>query len=182
VRPFTRGLPTAATGFGIDGLDVHQQCIVAQMAALRTAGFVHEVLVKSRQTDSQHPALHRDRPHPSVALDKGVLHRCALAKYTVAVSRMSRSIFTRTSSARRRLISICSALTALQSAQVSVPCPIDLAADSFALEQLEEALGHRVVEAVAATEQVVQPAHASAQRAAEHGAAGHAAAALAEPQ
>jgi len=44
-------------------------------------------------------------------MDKGVLHRCALAKYAVAFSSMSRSIFSRAFSARKRLISICSALT-----------------------------------------------------------------------
>ena len=45
-----------------------------------------------------------------VALDEGVLQIDPLAKYAVAFSKMSRSIFTRASSARSRLISICSAL------------------------------------------------------------------------
>ena len=54
-------------------------------------------------------------------LDEGVLQLCAFAKYAVAFPRMSRSIFTRASSARSRLISICSALTTLLSAPLSLP-------------------------------------------------------------
>src|ERR1019366_7117793 len=45
--------------------------------------------------------------------NKGVLHFWPFAKYAVAFPRMSRSIFTRANSARNRLISICSTLTAL---------------------------------------------------------------------
>ena len=44
--------------------------------------------------------------------DEGVLHRYSLAKYAAAFFNISRSIFTRDNSVRRRLISICSALTA----------------------------------------------------------------------
>jgi hypothetical protein len=101
----------------VDGLDAHQQRIVAEVAALATlanpAGTAKEVLVLASHADLQHPALHRDRPHAPVALDEGVLHFAAFAKYAVAFPRMSRSIFTRASSARSRLISICSALTRL---------------------------------------------------------------------
>jgi hypothetical protein len=61
-----------------------------------------------------------------LALNEGVLHRCAFAKYAVAFSRVSRSIFTRASSARSRLISICSALTALLSAPLSLPSRLTL--------------------------------------------------------
>ena len=46
-----------------------------------------------------------------VALDEGVLQIDPLAMYAFAFLRMSRSIFTRASSARSRLISICSVLT-----------------------------------------------------------------------
>src|ERR1039458_7407258 len=65
----------------------------------------------ARDAHQQHPALHTDRPDQLVALNKGVLHFWPFAKYAVAFPRMSRSIVTRASSARRRLISICSALT-----------------------------------------------------------------------
>src|ERR1019366_8989964 len=67
--------------------------------------------------------LHTDRPHPPVTLNKGVLHFWPFAKYAVAFPRMSRSILTRANSARKRLISICSALTAwLLEAPFSRPC------------------------------------------------------------
>jgi hypothetical protein len=70
----------------------------------------------------QHSALHRDRPHPPVKLDEGVLQADPFAKYAVAFPRMSRSIFTRGNSARSRLISICSALIfTLLSAPLSWP-------------------------------------------------------------
>ncbi len=46
-----------------------------------------------------------------MAFNKGILHFWPFAKYAVAFPRMSRSIVTRASSARRRLISICSAVT-----------------------------------------------------------------------
>jgi hypothetical protein len=52
-------------------------------------------------------------------LDEGVLHFVTLVKYAVAFPKMSRSIFTRASSARIRAISICSALTGLLSAPLS---------------------------------------------------------------
>src|SRR5271166_2879157 len=67
----------------------------------------------ARYAHAQHPALHADWPHPPVTLNKGVLHFWPFAKYAVAFPRMSRSIVTRASSARRRLFSICSAVTAL---------------------------------------------------------------------
>ena len=57
-----------------------------------------------------------------MALDEGVLQIDPLAMYAVAFPRMSLSIFTRANSARSRLISVCSALTGLLSAPVSLPC------------------------------------------------------------
>src|ERR1035441_2335500 len=62
----------------------------------------------ARHAHAQNPALHADRPHPPVTLNKGVLHFWPFAKYAVAFPRMSRSILTRPNSARKRLISICS--------------------------------------------------------------------------
>ena len=50
-----------------------------------------------------------------------VLHVDAFAKYAIAFPRMSRSIFTRASSARSLLISISSALTNLLSVPASLP-------------------------------------------------------------
>ena len=108
-------------GLGVDGLDVHQQRVVAEVATLGRAGRPHEVLVVPGHAGLQHPALHRDRPDAAVSVDEGVLQLCAFAKYAVAFPRMSRSILTRASSARSRLISICSALTTLLSAPLSLP-------------------------------------------------------------
>ena len=99
------------------------------------AGLAHEVLVigwrqSLRRADSQYLALHRERPYASVALvlalKEGVLHRCAFAKYTVPFPRMSRSILTRASSARSRLVSICTALTALLSTLQNLPSRLAL--------------------------------------------------------
>jgi len=112
----------AAARFGMDHLDVNQQRIVAQMASLEGLGAAHEMLVVARHAGLQHTALHRDRPQAPMSLDEGVLQLCAFAKYAVAFPRMSRSIFTRASSARSLLISICSALTGLLSTPLSLPC------------------------------------------------------------
>src|SRR6218665_3722 len=111
----------AAPRFGVDHLDVHQQRVVAEMVPLGRAGSTNEVFVVAGDAGLQDPTLHRDRPRLAVAVNEGVLQLCAFAKYAVAFPRMSRSIFTRASSARSRLISICSALTALLSAPVSLP-------------------------------------------------------------
>ncbi len=93
----------------MDGPDVHQQGVIAQMATLGRAGQENKVFVASRHAHAQHTALHRDRPNATVALNEGVLQIDPFAKYAVAFPRMSRSIFTRANSARNRLISICSA-------------------------------------------------------------------------
>src|ERR1017187_9748251 len=83
------------------------------MAATRYLPPPPHVLVISGYTYAQNSALHPDRPDPLVVLDEGVLHFWPFAKNAVAFPRMSRSIVTRASSARRRLISICSAVTPL---------------------------------------------------------------------
>ena len=70
-----------------------------------------EVLVKTRYAYTQYPALHTDGPDPPMALNKDVFHFWPFAKYAVAFPRMSRSIVTRANSARKRAISICSAVT-----------------------------------------------------------------------
>ncbi|OSR30647.1 hypothetical protein BV321_05630 [Pseudomonas syringae pv. actinidiae] len=77
--------------------------------------------MKAGRTDAQHPALHNDRPETAMSKNERVLQLDAFAKYAVAFSRMSRSILTRANSARRRLISICSGVTGLMSAPVSLP-------------------------------------------------------------
>jgi|ERR1700728_1066467 len=53
------------------------------------------------------------KPHPPAISKECVLHLWPFAKYAVVFPRMSRFIFTRADSARNRLISICSTLTAL---------------------------------------------------------------------
>src|ERR1039457_2678260 len=98
---------------GIHGADMHQQSLITQMATPNLTPAANPVFMVSRHAHPQHSALHTDRPHPSVTLNKGVLHFCPFAKYAVAFPRMSRSILTRANPARNRLISICSALTAL---------------------------------------------------------------------
>ncbi len=70
-----------------------------------------KVLMVSGHTHFQHAALYLDRPLPAVVSNQGVLHFCPLAKYAIAFPSMSRSIVTRARSARKRLISICSAVT-----------------------------------------------------------------------
>jgi hypothetical protein len=89
---------------------MHQQRFIAQVAALRDLLAPRHILVITRDTYKQHPALHPDGPDQLVALNKSVLHRGIFAKNAVAFPKMSRSIVTRANSARRRLISICSAV------------------------------------------------------------------------
>ena len=56
---FPRPGPAIATvGLGVDGLDVHQQRVVAEMAPLRRAGRTHEMLVISSHAGLKHSALH----------------------------------------------------------------------------------------------------------------------------
>src|SRR5208282_3561094 len=99
--------------FCIGRTDVCQQCFVAQMAASGYLPAPRQVLVISGYAYAEHTALHPDRPDPLVVLNKGILHFWPFAKNAVAFPRMSRSIVTRANSARKRLISICSAVTAL---------------------------------------------------------------------
>ena len=115
------GPAVAAAGLGVDGLDVHQQRVIAEVAPLGRTSRPHKVLVVPSLAGLKNPALYRDWPNPAVPLDEGVLQLCTFAKYAVAFPRMSRSIFTRASSARSRLISICSALTTLLPAPLSLP-------------------------------------------------------------
>src|ERR1039457_6570361 len=65
----------------------------------------------ARDAHQQHPALYTDRPDQLVALNKGVFHFWHFAKNAAAFPKMSRSIVTRANSARKRLFSICSAVT-----------------------------------------------------------------------
>lgn len=62
----------------------------------------HLILMETRNAHSQHPALYTDRPDPPMAFDEGIHHFWPFAKYAVAFPRMSRSIVTRASSARKR--------------------------------------------------------------------------------
>src|ERR1035438_10273399 len=113
----------------IHGADMHQQSLIPQMATRNHTPPANPVFMVTGHAHPQNSALHTDRPHPPVTLNKGVLHFWPFAKYAVAFPRMSRSIFTRANSARKRLISICSELTLLLFAPVSRP-------SRFALTQL----------------------------------------------
>src|ERR1039458_486392 len=95
----------------ISGADVNQQRFVAQMTARGYLPAPRQMLVVTGHAYAEYTALHPDRPDSLVLLNKGVLHFWPFAKNAVAFPRMSRSIVTRANSARRRLISICSALT-----------------------------------------------------------------------
>src|ERR1039458_7893137 len=97
----------------INGADMHQQRLITQMATLHNIPSANQVFMVTGHAPPQNSTLHADGPHPPVTLNKGVLHFWPFAKYAVAFPRMSRSILTRANSARKRLISICSALTAL---------------------------------------------------------------------
>ena len=108
-----------------------QQRFVAEVATLGDMPPPRQVLVVSRDACAKHMALHPDRPDPLMALNKGILHFWPFAKYAVAFPRMSRSIVTRANSARKRLISICSAVTpALPLTSFSLP-------SRFAFTQLD---------------------------------------------
>src|ERR1700679_4030581 len=108
--------------FCVDSANLRQQRLVGQMAALGNLLTPRHVLMKAGHTHSQHPALHANRPLKSMTFDEGILHFWPLAKYAVAFPKMSRSIVTRASSARKRLISICSAVTpALPLTSFNVP-------------------------------------------------------------
>src|SRR6516164_8990863 len=106
--------PNARPAVGSAMLRVHrtdmgQQCRITQVPTLDLPPC--QVLMKPRHAYLKHPTLHTDRPEAPMAFDEGILHFWPLAKYAVAFPRMSRSIFTRASSARKRLISICSGVT-----------------------------------------------------------------------
>jgi hypothetical protein len=90
---------------------MHQQRLRAQVTTPSDLQPTNKVLVVASHTYPQHPALHTDRPHTPIASNQGVLHFCPLAKYAIAFPRMSRSILPRANAARKRLISICSAVT-----------------------------------------------------------------------
>src|SRR5271155_5595757 len=112
--------PAVSSAMGhIHGADMHQQCFRAQVPTSSDVQASNKVLMIASHAYPEHPALHADRPHPPMASNQGVLHFCPLAKYAIAFPRMSRSIVTRASSARRRLISICSAVTF---DRLSAPC------------------------------------------------------------
>src|SRR5206468_7372961 len=115
--------PAVSSAIGcIHGTNMHQQRLRAQVTTPSDLQPTNKVLVVARHTYPQHPALHTDRPHTPIASNQGVLHFCPLAKYAIAFPRMSRSIATRANSARKRLISICSAVTFERlSAPFSVP-------------------------------------------------------------
>src|ERR1035441_9422908 len=107
----------------INGADMHQQRLITQMATLNNTPPANQVFMVTGHAHPQNSALHADRPHPPVTFNKGVLHFWPFAKYAVAFPRMSRSILTRANPARKRLISICPALTALRlEAPCSRPC------------------------------------------------------------
>ena len=91
--------------------DVYQQCLIGHVTPSRNLRPPQSMLVIACCADAEHTALHTDRPDRTMSINKGVLHFWPFAKNAVAFPRMSRSMVTRASSARRRRISICSALS-----------------------------------------------------------------------
>ena len=81
------------------------------MATLASAGQTNKVLTVLGHAHLQHSALHRDRPHAPFVLNECVLDADPFVKYAVGFPNMPGSIFKRANSARKWLISICSALT-----------------------------------------------------------------------
>lgn len=105
-------------------LDMNQQRFIAgALAGVRWRGSIFAALMLkiSAGTDTQHFTLHGDRPLLLVTPNPGVLHADSRAKNAVAFFKMSRSILTRASSALNCANSICSALTGLAPAPVSLP-------------------------------------------------------------
>src|SRR5665811_1437286 len=92
---------------------IRDRRFVTQMAPAGNLPPPGTMLMKTGDAHTKYPALHTDRPETPMTFDEGILHFWPLAKYAVAFPRMSRSIVTRANSARKRLISICSAVTAL---------------------------------------------------------------------
>src|ERR1039457_2481031 len=116
LRPQLSPDPRPAVGSAIrriHGADMHPQSLITQMATPNHTPPANPGVMVTGHAHPQNSALHTDRPHPPVTLNKGVLHFWPFAKYAVAFPRMSRSILPRDNSARKRLISICSTLTAL---------------------------------------------------------------------
>ena len=109
-----RGDPELQTRIGIaTGLVVVGEIGAGTAAAERSAS--------GETPDAQYLANQRDRPHGAEQKNPGLLHSDSLAKYAVAFFRMSRSIFTRASSARCRASSICTALTGRSPAPRNAP-------------------------------------------------------------
>src|SRR6201997_5122711 len=123
--------PAVSSAIGhIHGANLHHQCFRAQVPTPSHLQATDKVLMIASHAYPEHPALHTDGPHTPMASNQGVLHFCPLAKYAIAFPRMSRSIVTRASSARKRLISICSAVTF---DRLSAPCSLP---SRWALTQL----------------------------------------------
>src|ERR1035441_9937601 len=106
--PDARPAVSSAVGC-IHGTNMYQQRLSAQVTTPSDFEATNKVLTVASHTYPQHPTLHADRPHAPIASNHGVLPFCPLAKYAIAFPRMSRSIVARARSARKRLISICSA-------------------------------------------------------------------------
>src|ERR1022692_2575580 len=97
----------------IHGADMHQQSLIPQMATRNHTPPANPVFMVTGHAHPQNSALHTDRPHPPVTLNKGVLHFWPFAKFAVLLARASRSTFPPDNSARTRLISLFRTLAPL---------------------------------------------------------------------
>src|ERR1035437_419105 len=90
----------------VDGADVNQQSLIAEVATCGDLASPRLMLVIAGDAHFEHSALHTDGPDQLIAQNKGVSHRWPFAKNAVAFPKMSRSMVTRANSARRRRFSI----------------------------------------------------------------------------
>ncbi len=102
--------PAVSSAIGrIHGANLHHQCFRAQVPTPSGLQTNKVLMIASHALPRASGAARGSATHTPMASNQGVLHFCPLAKYAIAFPRMSRSMVTRASSARRRLISICSA-------------------------------------------------------------------------
>ena len=93
------------------GINVNKKRCIAEPR--KTSGFLGSVLMEAAGADFKYFSLGHDRQLIFMAFDKGIFHRDSLAKYAMAFLKMSRSIVALANYARRRAISIWSALISL---------------------------------------------------------------------
>src|SRR5690606_9664332 len=106
--------------FAVNGSDMYKQPLIGQSGGPRHFPAALPA-VESAFANRQHSAHRSHRPMAFHFLNPGVLCSVSCAKYAAAFFAMSRSMRSCTTSARKREISICSALTEAVEAGFSLP-------------------------------------------------------------